>query len=258
MIDLKLVRELPVSAASGLVRVDGGFYAVSDDEVRLLRFTQAEQEFYPLLDLELPREPKARKKAKPDFEALCLKDGLIYVFPSGSKENRMVGVCFDPRTSEARTIDLSRLYLKLMQTIPDLNIEGADYHNGQFLLLSRGNGPGRQNALIRVSADLTEVRELKLVDLEFGFTDLCVYQGELYFLAVKEDTQSTYDDGPFQGAILGRLDLHGKVAAMETLEISEKPEGLWIEGGEVFLVTDADDASIPSKFYRGFLDVRKY
>ena len=88
-----------------------------------------------------------------------------------------------------------------------------------------------------------------------GFTDVCLYEGSIWFLAVAERTDSTYDDGAFAGAILGRLDSGLKVQARYELNVPYKPEGLVIEQGRVFLVTDADDRSVPSRFYRSLAGI---
>src|SRR5688572_20595512 len=101
---LNFVRELNVSAASGLVKIGPNFYVISDDENSLIYFT-LDGAFHKveLMAGVLPEEKRARKKAKPDFEALCFGKDQIIALPSGSTENRMTGAWYNPNLKTKST-----------------------------------------------------------------------------------------------------------------------------------------------------------
>src|SRR5688572_23183189 len=91
-----------VSAASGLVRVGNTLYVVADDELHLGVFPAGGHAPGHLLRMrpgDLPGAPKARKKAKPDFEALAylpaldqFSQGALLALGSGSRKGRCLGV----------------------------------------------------------------------------------------------------------------------------------------------------------------------
>src|SRR5687768_10956382 len=98
MIELEPIATLGISAASGLVRRGDELLVVADDELCLLRvgLDGRERGRVRLFEGELPREPRARKRAKPDLEALVdLGDGRVLALGSGSKDNRMRGALVD-------------------------------------------------------------------------------------------------------------------------------------------------------------------
>ena len=246
---------LPFSAASGLVKVEKRFFIISDDETELFSWNEDQLRSFPLLEDKLPDEPKARKNAKPDFEALILWDGEIAAIPSLSRPNRVLAVFFNPKTEETRSMNLSGLRDVLIKEIPELNIEGAAIDGTDLILLQRGNGENAQNAIIvleKASLKIKSITEVSLGtmnDTALGFTDLFLEGKTLYFIAVAETGKSTYDDGRFAGAILGKMDLTGKIHTTLELSLAHKPEGLWLEHDKIFIVTDADDRTIPSGIY---------
>lgn len=277
-------RPLHLASASGLVRINDRFVVIGDDELSLGLFpldSSLPGALLQVLPGELPADYKARKKQKPDFEAICLlpiKDAGItsaVCLPSGSKPNRTRGVVVDfdqnlnPQVSEC---DFKYLYLALLENFPDLNIEGAVFQNDRLLLFQRGNSKLLQNAVIEldgaefvgqarrgaVTADvIKKIKSYDLGNLEgipLSFTDAAASaEGTIYFLAAAEATDNTYDDGEFRGAVLGLLDAELNVNANVELEIRTKPEGLWLErsgkGETAYIVTDADDALVPSELF---------
>jgi hypothetical protein len=255
-----------LSAASGLVIRGGYFYCVGDDDLGLFKLPihlQSSELRVPLLAGGLPDEPKARKTAKPDWESLVHlpESDAILCLPSGSTPHRHRGVLVD---CQDQSIELSfeRTYQALRNAVPDLNIEGAVVIGRKIRVFQRGNGGAGFNALIDLPLDSflsDEVVpfELKSVELgsmtdsfQWGFTDACRVGDFIWFLAVSEETRSTYEDGAFSGARLGCMDLAGTILDVRTLDIPFKPEGLANVGEAFYLVTDADDRSVPSRIYR--------
>ena len=98
-------------------------------------------------------------------------------------------------------------------------------------------------------SDLPESISIKKFELgtinsaALSFTDACLVNGMIYFLAAGERTESTYLDGEFAGAILGKMTLEGEILEKEVLAIDHKPEGIAFYKGSFYFVTDADDRS---------------
>ncbi len=283
------IRDLSLSAASGLVKVENKIFVVADDELSVSSYLLNDKDFnqvYPLLLGSLPENHKERKKQKPDWEALCLLPESasfpqeLLVIPSGSRPQRMTGSLVEIQNSGIGTpikIDFSLLYEELLKSFPELNIEGAAVHGSQLKLFQRGNGSKGQNAIIeldikRFLSVIHETQTLgpqliqnisnydlgKLSGISLSFTDACSLSEEkLFFLAVAEDGDSTYLDGEFHGAILGCLDKGGKVILSQELDCPYKPEGLWVENvadqTHFYIVTDADNREQKASLYHGVM-----
>lgn len=257
------MKSFPFSAASGLVKRDHDFYIVADDENVLYHLKDSELHQYSLFSGTLPENLKDRKKVKADLESLCIHDNLILGFPSGSTKQRETGVIFNCDNKSVAHFDLSLLYENLREKFTELNIEGATFVRDELWLFQRGNGGSAQNAIITIDRkqflielqlgkiksyiDATKFDLGMIGNVSLGFTDACSAHDHVYFLAVAEDTESTYDDGKFIGSVIGQLSLDKKVLYQKTLSSKYKPEGLWIEGEKIYFVTDADDRNIPSE-----------
>ncbi len=288
-LEISKIRDLSISAASGLVKVEKKIFVVADDELSLSCYLVDDKDFnqvYPLLSGSLPDKHKERKKQKPDWEALCLLPESaslfkkLLVIPSGSKPQRMTGSLLEIQSNGIGTpkkIDFSLLYDELLKTFSELNIEGAAVHGPYLKLFQRGNGSKGQNAIIELDyenflSSLYETQSLgaqliqnisnydlgKLSDISLSFADACSLSEEkLFFLAVAEDGDSTYLDGEFQGAILGCLDKEGRVILSQELDCPYKPEGLWVENianqTHIYIVTDADNREQKASLYHGIL-----
>ena len=239
----------------------------------------------PLAAGALPQEHAARKAAKPDCEALAVlppspafAHGALLALGSGSKPSRERAflVPLDGAGSvagPARTIDLAPLYAPLRRQLGELNIEGAFFSAGHLTLLQRGNGGGRHNASIRFDAAAfigwvcaggqlplalgTTLFELGDIDgVALAFTDGAALpggSGDWLFSAAAEDTSDSYDDGPCQGSVIGVVSARdGRVVQQARLDTVCKVEGIALlagahGGGQLLLVTDADDRAEPSQ-----------
>jgi hypothetical protein len=272
-LELRVVGTLDVSAASGLVALDGQLCVVADDEhfLSLHALDGAPARRVPLWEGELPVDPVERKRLKPDVEALAhLKDGRLLVLGSGSRSGRMRGALVDPaRDFAVQRLDLSPLLSTLAASVPQLNIEGAAQVGERLWLLQRGNGRDGVNAAVeldlepflaacardaRAAADC--VRAIHRVDLgavesvALGFTDATPHPaGGVLFSAVAEDSASTYDDGRCVASAVGWLGEGGAVRRLERAAPAHKLEGIALAPGAdaaLWLVSDADDRRIPA------------
>jgi len=293
---------LGVGAASGIAVVDELVCVVGDDEVALavhaldapgggVRLVRRVR----LFDGELPAEPRARKRVKPDLEALALlPDGALLALGSGSTPARRRGAYVpaaavrgeDGGAGGARAVDLAPLYGALARTFAELNVEGAAAADGILRLLQRGNGPAGQNGVVDLDLDAVVaaiaagravegglVRALRPVALgaldgvRLGFTDAApLGGGAVLFSAAAEESPDTYHDGPCAGSILGVLSPAGEVVWTDRIEGPRRGAApLKIEGvhaswtGDVlalFLVADADDARVPAELLAAELPAR--
>lgn len=275
-----LVKKLNVSSASGLLRSNGKFYVVADDELSLISFSETggdEPSSIKLFFGELPEDPVERKRLKPDLESMIWISSFsaILALPSGSKPNRNTGALIHLEASggsRVTRLDFSGLFKILNEKIADLNIEGIVEFGGTIWLFHRGNAKDAVNAVIILQADvfLTELQtgdisaksflEIRTCQLgllngaPLSFTDAAVWESanekKVAFLAAAEKTETTYDDGEYRGAIFGVLNEKCEVVFSEELLSPQKPEGLWVENEVFYFVTDADDPERNSELYK--------
>lgn len=282
LLDLQLQPRVPlqVSAASGLIVRENQAWVVSDDRHSLHVHALPSGEFLRSIALSPDVGDSAiPKQAKPDFEALVgLPDGSVLALGSGSRPNRELGARVDA-TARVQALELSELYAALRARLPDLNIEGAAFRDGELLLAHRGLGARRSGlARIDLAACLTsptgswpasaimEVCPIELGDLDgipLAFTDLAFdAQGTLHYLAAAEHTDDPYLDGHCAGTVIGQLGLQFKPRPLARLRPDVKAEGLaeWPDGpsgGRWLLVTDADDPALRSQLYEFTLPTKR-
>ncbi len=262
----------PLCAASGLVKAGGRLWIVADDLNHLVELPSGRGR--RLFPGELPRDAARRKKVKKDLEALiALTPRLLLAFPSGSKKRRDRGalVALDGRGRwmGAREFDFGPLLRALDRDIPGLNIEGGFVAGRELVLLQRGNGRKRFNALVSYRVDalrawldgrralpaarVTRVRLGAWEGVPLSFTDGFFHGGAVYFAAAAEVTDDPVLDGEVKGSVVGALS-RGRVRVLARLP-GVKVEGLALEssrGGRlrVLAVTDADDPKRPSWLLR--------
>ncbi len=279
----QLGRPAFISAASGLVLQDQTFFIIADDELVLSQFSMNPAEpgsWIQLWDQALPLSHKERKKAKPDLESLLKLPESIFgpshsllAIPSGSTTNRNTGAWIENDT--IMKIDFSNLYQHLRTLLPELNIEGAAIQGKELKLFQRGNGSLRQNAVINLKLDgcalemkgsnslsrecfssLIPIHLGKLRDVDLSFTDATAdHQNRIWFLAACENSNSTYDDGLYGGAILGCLNSDHEIIFQEEIDSPVKPEGLCLDPDHqyFYVVTDADQETEPALLLKGKL-----
>ena len=276
-----------LSAASGLVRAGNYTYVVADDEHHLGVFSADDhRRAGRLLRLRrgtLPLDKAARKRHKPDFEALLAlppfgnyRHGALFALGSGSKPNRRGSVLLALNADGSargppRPIGLMNWFTRLQREFRKVNLEGAFIDSEHIGLLQRGNKGNSRNALIRIAlapvldaiAGKRALPVPKLADVtDFGlgavdgvplcFTDgAALPAGGFVFTAVAEATEDSYADGECVGAAIGMIDRDDRLRALWQLEPKLKVEGIEARstgrGLELTVVTDADRASVPAQ-----------
>jgi hypothetical protein len=304
MIRLTKIRELDLadtgerqtprhlSAASGLACAGSFIYVVADDELHLGVFNAADNapgRLLRLFDGELSADKAARKKQKPDLEAIVelpafgdCTHGALLALGSGSKRNRRRGalIRLDELGAIAgvpRVVDVSPLFDELDRHCRALNIEGAVAIGDELRLLQRANRKHPPNATIRyplpailqalatgdaigaIPPSAIDLIDLGRIDgVPLSFTDgASLPDGGMVFTAVAEDTEDAYDDGACLGAAIGVAASDGTVRFLERLDACHKVEGVAARVDNnvirLLLVTDADDPAIPAVLFSATL-----
>lgn len=276
-----------VSAASGLVALDGRLYVVADDEQSLAVFPDLESPgtWIPLVPGELPLDPVLRKAVKADFELLALlppfagaPGGALLAMGSGSTLRRRWAACLPldeakQPASPAFRVDLQPLFDALRTRLPALNVEGAVCLGDSLVLLHRGTPGHSPSAMIHLDLatfcaqtvarriDPSVIREHREVRLEGGtlaFTDGAPLGPDaIVFTAAEEARDNPYDDCPVTGSAIGALRLDGTVLWLERTEPLVKLEGISVSGEKLLLVSDADDPQVAATLYEAALPERR-
>jgi hypothetical protein len=279
-IPVRKQRDLSISAASGLVIEGDAFYVIADDGLHLHAYSLGDAHYEKRIRLRegqlppgnSPADIKARKKQKPDFEALLrlpaqkdLPHGALFALGSGSKSNRQQGVLVPLRADGAAgeavcELDLSALYATL--PFADTNIEGALLLGEQLVLMQRGNKKHPQSALVHLSlqealqgstAATVVCYNLPCIgDIPLGFTDgIALQNGNILFSAVAENTDDSVNDGACAGAAIGIINAQGQLVYCEQLAEPHKIEGIALDasGTRLYAVTDADDPVVPAGLF---------
>ena len=161
-------RDLPIAAASALLRVGDYLLVLSDDERQMAIFEEGSDE--PGLSSRSWKAPRraARTSApitSPTSSAWPTSSrstvssmGRFSGMGSGSAPDRnqatLLRLASDGRPdSDFKVVDLGPLYDRLREDIVDLNIEGSAVVGDVFRLMQRGNGPEGRNARVDLDAD---------------------------------------------------------------------------------------------------------
>lgn len=261
-----------VSAASGLAPIGGDFVVVVDDShhvcvvpadpaqpARALRVVAAD----------LPQEPAARKRRKPDFEAvtdLPSDDGRLLVVGSGSTSNRDTALVLSPRGTafDVRARPLGPLFAGLRDAIGEINVEAAAWDAGDLVLVSRAHTAQPDNHVARFGSaavlawldgddatlqpsSVCSLAVGALAGVPLGVTDATPHPGGgLLLAAVAENTANGYDDGAIGGSVIAHWMGGRDPAAVIGLIADVKVEGIAVAAAtgdilDLLMVTDADD-----------------
>lgn len=203
-----------IGSASGIIYHQNVLFLISDNSTYLYQFDLEKQ---LLLKFPLVANPAENipKKQKLDLEAMAQHGKQLFIFGSGSTNNRNTLFTLNLLSDQLQQSDLSSLYnhLKQVAQLPDdeLNIEGAICANKTMLLFQRGNGESKKNGIFVVPDDTTKPNHFvtinlpKIKNVAATFTDAILHQDKIYFLAAAEDTTSTYLDGEVLGTMFGVL-----------------------------------------------------
>lgn len=289
--ELRLAEEIDGAsyfhAASGLVLCGGIVHVVSDDSTALASFALADEKAGRVMRIlarsAMPSEKAARKRLKPDFEVLvglppehCLPFGGLLAMGSGSTPARSAGAIValdsDGWARSAIEVDLeSSLYSKLRSVFSEVNIEGGVWRDRRLLLFQRGNASDPTGAVVTfempcpasalqagTANGMPDVYRLRLGSIDgvpLTLTDATLLDDRILYLATAERTPNAYDDGSVLGSVLGVLSRDCEIAEQWRLDPPLKFEGIAAfrngEHLEFLLVSDADDAAVPSKLFKG-------
>lgn len=271
-----LFKIIGLGSPSGLIYHDNTILSIGDNSTYLYEYHIDSNKLnrHPLV--ENPQENVA-KISKPDFEAITQFKDSIYIFGSGSTDNRNEMIQVDSKSKKIISkVDLSDLYLS-MQSFgeikpEDFNLEGAIYNGEQWFLFNRGNGKTNKNVVFTIDGkNLTnEFRILankyklpKIKGIRTSFTDAILVEDKLYFLATAEDTKSTFNDGEILGSIIGRIDLKTmELDFTEKISNSNKFEGITLfkkseNEIEFLLCEDNDTEVLESTIYKLIINLKK-
>lgn len=204
-----------VGAASGLVFHDDHLYVISDNSSYLTKYNVTNGdthhiELFPNASLNIP------KRSKPDFESIAFQDGKILIYGSGSTLSRQKQISYNLKTGEIITLNLSDKYTRLKNLAElnddEFNIEGMFFDEKYQYYCQRGNKSENKNCIFRLDIITEEITvfyyQLPAIDgIRTTFTDAIGVNGEMFFLASAEDTNSTYLDGDIKGTFFGSIDL---------------------------------------------------
>ena len=266
-----------VTGGSALLEVGGRLLAVHDDAFRV-SWIEPRSGAVDALVLAGDGAPLA-KADKPDFEAAVrTPDGALHVLGSGASEKRCMLARIDPVTSAVTLRQRSRLYRCVQGALASgerPNVEGAIADGERLRLFNRaaGRAPNASVDLPLEALDGAAPRVLALRRFELGaldgvrlgFTDAALLRdGRSVFSATAEDAPDAIADGPVVGSVIGLLepDTGGGAARWTRLvdaddrPLAHKVEGIVVDadrkGG--WLLTDSDDARVPSALLRVALD----
>ncbi|ALL06695.1 hypothetical protein AQ505_15040 [Pedobacter sp. PACM 27299] len=235
-----LFQIIGIGSASGLVLKNDQLNVISDYSTFLYS--------YELKSAHLTRHPLSTgpsqnitKKTKPDFEAITSYGDQLYIFGSGSTENRSQMVSVNAKSKQViSTRDVADVYQEMRRVSglnsENFNLEGVVFTGKEWYFLNRGNGGAGRNGVFVISGEKPTAtskitfKEILLPGIKgvaTGFTDAILVDHHIYFLAAAEDSQSTYQDGVVFGTLIGSIN----IAQMEldfTEQISDrhKFEGL--------------------------------
>ena len=266
-----------IGSASGLFYQNNHLFIVGDNSGYLYDYsiTDAQLQKYPLIE---NQSENISKKEKPDFESLVHYQDTLYIFGSGSTQNRNKMVEFDiHQKKKTATNNLTDLYA-VMQSFASIkpeefNLEGALYEpdNENWYFFNRGNGPSGKNTLFTFHAKKLD-QEFSLLSNDYklpkikgvrtSFTDAVLVDDNLYFLAAAEDTPSTYEDGQVLGTVLGCISLETmKIKFTKKITDTHKFEGITIHKQsnnqiEFLLCEDNDTAALKTTIYKLTLNTK--
>jgi len=264
-----LFQLIGIGSASGLLYRDDSIFVVSDNSAWLYQYNLTTKSLEKNALIESTVSENIPKKQKPDFEAIAHYEDDCYIFGSGSTENRNKMVQYNLKTKQTKTVDLSYLYALLQSFASikpdDFNIEGVVFTGELWYFLQRGNGKSGQNGVFTVKGKnleegftvlYNEVKLPKIKGVRASFTDAVWANGQLYFLASAENSDSTYLDGEVLGSIVGSLNPDTmKLITTQQITDKQKFEGITLyqesaDTLEFLLCEDNDTEQLESGIYR--------
>ena len=245
-----------ITAGSALINIKDRHFLCSDDQYDLYELKNNQWIIHHWSEAPvLPVENPELKKRKPDYESLLqINDHQIMLFPSGSKDNRTLGLIFDLNTNQFSPYDLKPFFQKLSLQFPQINIEGALLFGEVLLLMNRGvnDSPSSIITVDKNSWDIlksTQINFGKLKGVPLHGSEISFFDNCIYALAVAEDASNSYDDGAIIGSSLCKISLKDfSIIDQWQFDLAIKAEGLCRYQNHWLITTDPDGAGI-SEFY---------
>ncbi|MDM1071610.1 hypothetical protein HX001_03775 [Empedobacter brevis] len=258
-----------LGAASGLVVDKYHVYTISDDDAHLYIYNKKKKEVEKVnLNPEV-KSGEGNKKDKPDFEAITKYEDHLYIFGSGSKENRFDLISYNVKTQKVENDSYRFLFEEFLKvselTKKDFNIEGILTDGQCTYFFNRGNGPAGVNGIFRVGGKINDLRNKqidffpitlpKLNNETTTFSDAILVNGKVLFTATVESKSTTQFNGEIKGSIIGELDLHKmEVIRWQKISDDKKIEGLALHKESrkkytLYLCEDNDDDSKKASIY---------
>ncbi|KFF15957.1 DUF6929 family protein [Flavobacterium hydatis] len=264
-----LFQIIGIGSASGLIYQDNSLFIIGDNSGYLYEYNIDNSDLKKHEIIANPTENIA-KNLKPDFESITHHNDTVYIFGSGSTDQRNKMIEFDLKNkTKIATNNLTDFYA-VMQNFSgikpeDFNLEGAIFDGENWYLFNRGNGKTNKNAIFTIHGkNLGEEFSLISVDYKLpkikgvrsSFTDAILVDNKIYFLATAEDTKSTYADGEILGSFIGQIDLKTmKIDYTKKISTTNKFEGLTLYKKsnntiEFLLCEDNDTELLETKIYK--------
>ena len=251
-----------IGSASGICYKDNSIFLISDNGGYLYEYKTQTHDLEKTVIVDYEAAENIPKHLKPDFEAIATYNDRLFIFGSGSTENRNKMSTIDNKTKTVTISDISDLY-STMQSFAnikpeDFNIEGVVYNGTEWYFFQRGNGLNGKNGVFTISGEnlsnnfsmlYNEIKLPKIKGIRATFTDAVFVGTDIYFLATAEDTQSTYLDGMVLGSLVGKLNLNTmKVSNTMVISSDLKFEGITLfeekEGQLSFLLCEDNDTTL--------------
>lgn len=264
-----LFQIIGIGSASGLFLNNDALYIIGDNSGFLYEYNMQNQQLNQHALIDNPTQNIA-KNLKPDFESLTHHNDTLYVFGSGSTQNRNKMIAFDLKSKtisqKNNLVDLYAVMQNFSSIKPeDFNLEGAIFDGENWYLFNRGNGSSNKNTIFTIHAKnlgeefalvATNYKLPKIKGIRSSFTDAILVEDKIYFLSTTEDTKSTYHDGEILGSFVGRIDLKTmKIDYTQKITSSHKFEGLTFykkskDSIEFLLCEDNDTELLETKIFK--------
>jgi hypothetical protein len=207
-------------SGSSINYYDGHLYVIGDDANKLLVLDSDYNEVntVPFFNYEEKRIPKAKKT---DLETAVILDidgqkSLLALGSAATKEREMGVLLRLPFTDNKPLYISYTAFIKRLQQIPAINIEGATIAGCHLILSNRGNESNPVNHLIITTPDFWERQEDATISISklvvpfslpgfAGVSELCYIEQEdvLLIILSSEATGNTYDDGAIGDSYFG-------------------------------------------------------
>jgi hypothetical protein len=257
------LHEIP--SASGIEFLDGKYWLIGDNSPWLFEVNDVFEvaEKHPIFSMDFAENGTIPKSKKHDFEAMTALnwegDSALFIFGSGSKNNRFQGVlvkinnALNP-TMDTQKFDLTDFYSLILEKAKlkegELNIEAAAVLGDRLFLFNRGKNKVISLKVKHFIDYLSDTREtikikVKTIDLpeidgiRAGFSGATADEKfqRIVFTASVENAADWVADGQVLGSFIGVLNLHSleNHAAPKCVLIKNKQEILRIKAESITL-----------------------